>query len=649
MELYFRLLRFLKPYKGRFVGAVICMMLFSLFSVLSLVTTIPFLEGVLGIERASTADPQISIEAAGLSTVGPLGRMKAKLGEKLSTFLAKYTRWQLLIVIVIALVVFTFLRGVFSFGREYLMSYVGQGVVKDIRSLLYEKLQFLSLDYFTKERSGTLISRLTNDVGFVHESISGALRSLLQQSILVIIYIATMFIFIPWRLGLLSLIIFPLVAFPVVRIGRRIRRITTRAQEKMADIYSLLQETIFGARIVKAFSMEDYEIGKFGRENRNFFKVTMKSMKRKAGLSPLTEFLATLGGGAVILYGGWHVLRGETSGSLFVFFVLLLGSLVSPFTKLSRVNATIQEGLAAAERIFRVLDSEPSVKEAKDAKEMPLLKRGICFSRVSFSYSIGKHKTSLTTENSFPIQQKSYDERSEEFSCEKEKVLRDVNLEVKAGEIMALVGPTGVGKTTLVNFIPRFHDPISGKVEIDGQDIREVTLKSLREQMGIVTQETILFNDTIRNNIAYGKEDISDEEVEEAARAANAHQFITEMPEGYNTKIGDRGMRLSGGEKQRIAIARAVLRNPAILILDEATSALDSESEQLVQTALNNLMKHRTVFVIAHRLSTVRNADRIVVLDKGEIVEAGNHEELMAKGGLYKRLYQMQFREQSEE
>lgn len=558
------------------------------------------------------------MEALELSTAGPLGRVKAELREKLSTFLDRYSPWQLLIGIVMALVTFTFLRGIFSFGREYLMSYVGQGVVKDIRSLLYEKLQFLSLDYFTKERAGTLISRLTNDVGFVQQSISGALRSLLQQSILVIIYITAIFIAVPWHLGLLSLIIFPLVAFPVVRIGKRIRRITTRAQEKMADIYSLLQETIFGVRIVKAFSMEEYEIGKFRRENQDFFRVVMKSMKRKSGLSPLTEFLATLGGGVVLLYGGWYVLRGEIPGPIFIFFMLVLASLVSPFTKLSRVNATIQEGMAAAERIFQVLDSKPLVKEAKEAGELPPLRREIRFSGVSFSY-------------------------------QKEEVLKDINLEVKAGEVIALVGPTGVGKTTLVNLISRFYDPSSGRVEIDGQDIKRVTLKSLRKQMGIVTQETILFNDTVRNNIAYGEENMPDEEVEAAARAANAHQFIIQMSEGYRTKVGDRGMRLSGGEKQRITIARAMLRNPTILILDEATSALDSQSEQLVQSALNNLMKNRTVFVIAHRLSTVRNADRIVVLDKGAVVESGTHQQLMAKGGLYKRLYQMQFREESEE
>ena len=414
---------------------------------------------------------------------------------------------------------------------------------------------------------------------------------------------------------LLSLVIVPLVAYPTARIGKKIRKITTRSQEKMADIYSLLQETISGGHVVRAFSMEDYEIGKFRGENENLFQVIMKSMKRKSGLSPLVDFLANLGGAAVLLYGGWYVLRGDISPERFIFFIAVLAALVPPLTKLSRVNVDIQEGLSAGKRIFRMLDSQPSVKEKEDALPLPQIKEVIRFLEVGFSYG-------------------------------KEKVLKDINLEAKVGEIIAIVGPTGVGKTTLVNLIPRFYDATSGRIEIDNHDIKEVTLKSLRGQMGIVTQETILFNDTVRRNIAYGREDISEKEITAAAEAANAHAFIIKMPEGYDTKIGDRGARLSGGERQRLAIARAILKDPAILILDEATSALDSESERLVQEALDKLMKGRTTFVIAHRLSTVRKADIIAVLDKGEIVEKGRHEELLAKGGVYKKLYEMQFQQE---
>lgn len=597
------------------------MILFSLFNLLSLSTVIPFTGRVLTTGQPSMATPGSDEVKRGIDEVKglPLARLAGRVEQvkerairRIAAFLDRYSRQQLLIIIVIALLAFTLLRGLSSFGREYLMAYVGQGVVKDLRLALYEKLQFLSLDYFSKRRTGTIISRLTNDVGFVERSVSGALRSLLQQSLSVIIFISAMFICIPWRLALLSLIIVPLIAYPTARIGKKIRKITTRSQEKMADIYSLLQETISGGHIVRAFSMEDYEIGKFREENWNLFRVIMKSMKRKSGLSPLVDFLANLGGAVVLLYGGWYILRGDISSGYFIFFLLILASLVPPFTKLSRVNVDIQEGLAAGKRIFRVLDSQPSVKEKEDAVPLPSVKREINLVGVNFSY-------------------------------DEERVLKDINLRVKVGEIVALVGPTGVGKTTLVNLIPRFYDPTSGRIEIDNHDIKEVTLKSLREQMGIVTQDTILFNDTVRRNIAYGREDISKKEITAAAEAANAHYFIMRMPEGYDTKIGDRGMRLSGGERQRLAIARAILKDPAILILDEATSALDSESERLVQDALDKLMKGRTTFVIAHRLSTVRKADIIVVLDKGEIVEKDRHEELLAKGGLYKKLYEMQF------
>lgn len=623
MRLYLRLLRFLKPYKGRFAAAVICMILFSLFNILSLSTVIPFLGRVLTTEQPARAAPGIDEvrridEVKGPSPVDAVGRVeqiKERARRRIAAFLDEYSRPQLLIVIVVALLAFTFLRGLSAFGREYLMMYVGQGVVKDLRLALYEKLQFLSLDYFHNRRTGTIISRLTNDVSFIERSVSEALRSLLQQSFSIILFVGTILLFIPWRLALLSLIVIPLVAYPTARIGKKIRKITTRSQEKMADIYSLLQETISGGYIVRAFSMENYEIDKFQGENQGLFQVVMKSGKRKSGLSPLINFLANLGGAAVLLYGGWHVLRGEISSGHFIFFLLLLSSLVPPFTKLSRVNVDIQEGLAAGERIFRILDSRPSVQEKEDALSLSSLKREINFVGVNFSYG-------------------------------KEVVLKDINLRVKAGEIVALVGPTGVGKTTMANLIPRFYDPVSGYLEIDNHNIKEVTLKSLRRQMGIVTQDTILFNDNVRGNIAYGRKDIPEEKIIAAAEAAHAHHFIMKLPEGYDTRIGDRGMRLSGGERQRLAIARAILKDPAILILDEATSALDAESERLVQEALDKLMKGRTTFVIAHRLSTVRKADIIVVLDKGEIVERGRHEELLAKGGLYQKLYEMQFQQQ---
>jgi subfamily B ATP-binding cassette protein MsbA len=616
--MYLRLLKFLKPYWGRFLFAIACMLFYSIFSLLSLGTIIPLLERVLGESEIITRQE----EAKTINEVEPspshtdqsfIIRVRRAADEKMILFLKRYDGWHLLVVIAIALIIFTFLGGLCAFGRDYFMFYTAEGVAMDIRSILHERLQSFSLDYFTSHRTGMLISRLTNDVKLIESSISLALANLLQQSFQVVIFLTAIFIFIPWQLALLSAITAPLIALPIVRIGRKIRHISARSQEKMADIYSFIGETIFGAPIIRAFSMENYKINKFRSENKEFFNVIMKLAKRQTGLSPMIRLIATLGGVTIILYGGWLVLEGALSSALFIFFLLLFASLTTPFAKLSNVNAMIQQGLAAAGRIFKIIDIHPTVKNAPDAVPLPKIKNKIRFSKVSFSYN------------------------------DREEVLKDIDIEVKAGETVALVGPTGSGKTTLVNLIPRFYDPTSGIIEIDDCNIKKVTIESLREQIGIVTQETILFNDTIYNNITCNMKDISPRRVEQAARIANAHQFITKMPEGYQTLVGDRGMKLSGGEKQRIAIARAILKDSPILILDEATSALDTESEKLVQDALRKLMTNRTTFIVAHRLSTLRDADRIIVLEEGRIIATGKHEELALKDGLYKKLYETQF------
>ena len=616
MELYRRLLKYLRPYKRRFLVALICMWLAAIFSGFTLVTGLPLMGKVLSPEPIAlfeVKEPGIEEELVPDYIVKLERSWKGKAQERLLYFYQKYTKEEVLLFILVALVIATLGKGLTTYCQEYLMSYIGQGVVIDLRNDLYRHTSSLSLDYFTERRSGEIISRLTYDTGAVQSSITSGLRNLLLQPFNIIVCLFIAFA-IRWQMTLVYLAVIPFIALPVSRLGRRIRKLTTRSQEKMANVYSGLQETVSGIHIVQAFSMEEKENERFRKENKSLFRTLMKWARRDALISPLTELFAVLGIVVIAWYGCMQVIKGFISWPLFVLFIAALGSLAQPMKRLSKVNAEIQQGLAAAERVFRVLDTEPTVKEAEDAKELPEIKESVEFKGVDFSY-------------------------------EKEEILKDINFEAKVGEIIALVGPTGVGKTTLVNLIPRFYDPTKGRISIDGEDIKNATLKSLRGQIGIVTQETFLFNDTMGNNITYGKLEAGEEEITKAAKAANAHDFIMATVKGYDTIVGERGVKLSGGERQRLAIARAILKNPPILILDEATSALDSESERLVQEALDKLMKGRTTFVIAHRLSTVRNADKIIVLEKGRIVQQGTHEDLLAKGGLYKRLYEMQFRD----
>jgi len=516
---------------------------------------------------------------------------------------------QLLRLMIILIPILFLLKGVFNFFQSFFMSDIGQKVVRDIRFALYSHLQRLSLDYFTQRRSGELISRITNDVKLVENAVSYGSTDLIYQSFQVILFTFLIF-FIHWKLALIALILLPAISLPIIKVGRVLKRISRQSQEKMADINSLLVETISGVRIVKAFSMEDYEIKKFGTHNRDYYKLTMKTIKRTLLLGPATEMLGVLAGILVLAIAGREVIEGRLSFGVFGLFLGSLFSLIRPFKKLSQVNALNQQALAAGVRIYEVLDSVPTVVE-KSKVALGRFEKAIEYQHVYFSYGT-------------------------------QSVLEDININVKKGEILAIVGKSGVGKSTLVDLLPRFYDPTRGRILVDGIDIREVSLKSLREQMSIVTQETILFNDTVKENIAYGRKDARMEQIVEVARKAHAHEFIEMLPHKYETFIGDRGVKLSGGEKQRLAIARALLKDPPILILDEATSQLDSASERMVQEALGTLMAGRTVFIIAHRLSTIRKAGRIIVLDAGRIVEQGTHEELLAKGGFYKQLYSLQ-------
>jgi ATP-binding cassette, subfamily B, bacterial MsbA len=526
-------------------------------------------------------------------------------------FIEKNT--QMLLYISLALPVIFLLKGICAYGQGYLMSYIGQKLVVDLRNELYAHYQKLSMEFFENKRTGSIVSRITNDVGIIQNAVSSGLVSIVKDGLTIVGLIGLMF-YLNWRFAAYTLVFSPLAIYVIVSFGKKLRKVSTESQAKMADIYSLLLETISGIKIVKAFSTEVREIQRFGKENHNYFNIIMRSMRVIALSPPLMEFIGVLGSTIIVWYGGMEVIKGVWTAGAFFSFVGAALSSYTPIKNFSSSNAVLQQTVAASERIFKILDTPPSVVEAAGAKELPPLKNEINFQKVSFSYN-------------------------------SEAVLADINMKVKAGDIIAIVGPSGSGKTTLVNLIPRFYDPVAGCLTIDGQDLKDVTFMSLRGQIGIVTQETILFSETVGNNIAYGNPQASPEDIIKAAQAANAHNFIMAMEKGYETMIRDRGVNLSGGERQRIAMARAILRDPRILILDEATSALDSENERLVQEALDKLMVQRTTFIIAHRLSTIRKADKIVVLEKGKIVDIGKHQELLGRCGLYKKLHEIQFRE----
>ena len=511
---------------------------------------------------------------------------------------------------IVVFLVFT-VKALTEWGHAYLMSYVGQRIVAHLRQQLYDHLQRLPLSFFDRMPTGLLMSRVTNDVNLIQGAVSNAITGLLKDPLTLVGLLAVMFAR-DWQLSLIAMVVLPFAFFPVVKFGRMLRRISTKSQESMGDISVILQETISGSRIVKAFGMEEYEKERFNRENIRYFRYLMKSVMVRALSSPLMEFLGGIAIVFVILYGGYRVIQGvSTPGEFFSFLGALL-LLYEPIKRLSRINNVVQEGIAAATRIYDVLDTSPGIQDAPDAIELP------------------------------PIQQE-LELRNVQFRYDNEPVLKDIDLKVSAGEVIAIVGVSGAGKSTLVDLIPRFYEVSEGTVLIDGIDVRNVTMDSLRNQIGIVTQQTILFNDTVRNNIAYGDINKSDGEIIAAAKAANAYDFIMKMDQGFDSVIGEQGARLSGGERQRLCIARALLKNAPILILDEATSSLDSEAELEVQKALENLMAGRTTLVIAHRLSTIQNADRIVVISNGRIVEEGRHDELLECDGEYCRLYDMQF------
>ncbi len=572
MDIFKRLLKLAKPHAFKFSVAMVCMLV------------------------------------VGATTSALAFLVKPTLDEIFLKQNARMLQWIPLAVVGIYLI-----KGACSYAQTILMNFIGQRIVADLRAELYRKIQTQSLAFFTRNPTGILMSRITNDVGYVQGAVSEAVTALLKDSFTLICLVFVIF-YRDWRLAIIAMFVFPLAVYPIVKFGQKMRQVATRTQVTVGSLMTLLQETISGTRIVKAFSMEEYENRRFSGENERLFRLNLKSVSINAASSPFMEFLGGIGIAAIVFYGGYQVIHGQSTPGTFFSFLTALIMLYEPVKRLTNVNNTIQQGIAGAERVFAIIDLVPEIGNRPGAAPLPRISREIEIRNVDFRY-------------------------------EEAPVLRNIDLRIRAGEVVAFVGMSGGGKTTLVNLIPRFYDVTEGAITIDGRDIRDVTVESLRGQIAIVAQQTILFNDTVRDNIAYGDIVKTEEEIAAAAKAANAHDFIVRLPMGYDTVIGEQGTKLSGGERQRISIARAILKDAPILILDEATSSLDSEAEIEVQEALENLMKGRTTLVIAHRLSTIRNADRIIVLVNGEIREEGTHETLLACQGEYCRLYNMQFKE----
>jgi len=594
-----RLLRYVRPYWFQLLVSVLCMALVGLLEAFRLLLIGPIVDRVL--------NPASQSHNAALL---PGNRFTLQL----DWFVPEHFHniWSM---VAFALVMATISKGIFDYVGTYLVNYAGYGSITDLRNALYAAILRRSVGFFHRHSTGTLLSALVNDIERVQYALSTVLAEFLQQ-FFTFLFTALVVIRLGGSLAWVLLLFLPFVVFSAKRIGQRVRQTTRRGQDKLAEIQNILHETITGVRIVKAFCMEAWETRRFREAAKRLFKANLRSVAAWAISSPLMDVFGALAMALVILVGREYIKRGHMTEGIFVTFLVALFKLYDPVRKFSQFNNNFQQAIGASSAIFNFLDAHDDIVEKPNAIVLPPFHQGICFDHVHFSYG-------------------NADDGRE--------VLHDIDLRISPGEVVAIVGSSGSGKTTLVHLLPRFFDVTGGRLLIDGQDVRDLKISSLRSQIAMVTQDTILFNDTVLNNIAYGHPETSRERVEEAARAALAHEFILGMPEGYDTVIGERGLMLSGGERQRISIARAILKDAPVLVLDEATSALDTESESLVQSALQNLMAGRTVFVVAHRLSTVRRADRILVLENGMIVDEGNHERLMARTGIYRRLYELQF------
>ncbi|MBK9523975.1 MAG: ABC transporter ATP-binding protein [Bacteroidetes bacterium] len=605
MKNYFRLLRYVKSYKGYALLNILFNMLSVIFSLVSLTMVIPFLNVLFSQATEFHQEPwSLSPKA-----------LFANFNYYLSQYIAANGKMEALILICILVIVLFFLKNFFRYLAMYFIAPIRNGVVRDLRNGMYEKVLYLPLSYFSDERKGDLISRMTSDVQEIEWSIMQSLEVVFREPLTILLFLGTMITISP-QLSIFVFVLLPIAGLLIGQIGKSLRRTSAKSQAKMGMLLSTIEETLSGMRIIKAFTSELFSMEKFGKINDEYRRLMTRLYRKRDLSSPLSEFLGAIVMVVVIYFGGKLVLDGSSrlEPAMFIAFIVIFSQLIPPAKSFTEAYSNVQRGLASVDRINKILDAEVTIRDKEHALQISDFNHTVEYRDVSFAY----HKGGTGW------------------------VLHNVNLKIEKGKTIALVGQSGSGKTTLADLLPRFYDLEEGEILIDGENIKDYRLADLRGLMGIVTQESILFNDTVLNNIAFGMPNIKEEDVIAAAKIANAHDFIMQMPEGYQTNIGDRGGKMSGGQRQRISIARAVLKNPPILILDEATSALDTESERLVQDALTQLMKNRTTLVIAHRLSTIQHADEIIVMQKGEILERGKHAELLQSGGVYKKLYDLQ-------
>lgn len=618
MKIFLRILNYVKPFWKHLAIAIVSIFVFAFMNGLSIYLTMPLLD-VLFKQKNSEVIEKVTSSSNSSFIPDWIYTIVDEISISFQSYVLSGEISDVLLKISLLIVIAFALKNIFSYISKYFIAYVEQGIIRNLRNELFKHIHNLPMNFFKNEKTGNLISRFTSDVGIIQQSITAVFLNLFQDPITILVFFGIAFS-ISWKLTLVSLLTVPLSIIIIGFIGSLLRKQSYKLQKKLGTIVDVLHETISGVKIVKAFGMEEYENIRFQSETKKYFKIILKNVRLRNISSPTTEIIAVILGAVILYYGGRLVLiEGEIKASEFMVFLFAIFQMMPPMKQMSQLNNKIQESIGAGMRIFEILDIKPDIKNIKNPVPLKSFESEIKFVDVTFSYSDSP-----------------------------EKILDNVNFTAKKGEIIAFVGSSGAGKTTLVDLIPRFFDSTDGKILIDGIDIKDVKIEDLRNHMGIVTQETILFNETVFKNIAYGLSDIPKERVVEVAKVANAHEFIEEMPNGYDTIVGERGTKISGGQRQRLSIARALLKNPPIMIFDEATSALDNESEVLVQEAIEHLMKERTTFVIAHRLSTIRNADKIIVLDKGKIVQQGKHDELLAdEAGIYNKLYELQFRSQA--